>query len=764
MHLYAHSLPGAPEHKWEPLLDHLRDVGQLARANAAAFGAEEFAYIAGLMHDLGKAKPAFQAYIRDGPDAPHAGEGARYAAARYPGAIGRVLAFCIAGHHAGLANGVLDGGGTTPLDERLRQAETIALPDGLSAPEAPRTPPGPLASACSKNEQAFALSFLIRMLFSCLCDADFVATERFYARARGEPVDRGWSGDLRALKARLDAHVDALSEGKTGEVNALRGQVLAACRASAQAPPGLFSLTVPTGGGKTLASLAFALEHALTHNLRRVIYVAPYTSIIEQTADVFRKALEDSDAILEHHSNFDWDRQRGDQDDEGRDGLQKLRRAAENWDRPIVVTTAVQFFESLFANRTSRCRKVHNIARSVIILDEAQSLPLRLLRPCLAATKELVRGYGASIVFCTATQPAVREQDGFGPAEKLHGVREIAPDPPRLYESLKRVRTEALQAIGDADLVARLVAEDRVLCIVNKRQHARRLFDALPDEGRFHLSTLMTPDHRRAKLAEVRQRLKAEGCVRLVSTSLVEAGVDVDFPAVYRALTGIDSIAQAAGRCNRENTLGREGGRVYVFEPAAPEDAPPCDVKQLADAARTVLRDHAGDPLSLEAVRAYFEEVYWRRGHEQLDHAKVGECQGAPRFNGVMEALTATAPGLNFVFADIAQAFRVIDEVMALLIVPTFAGMPHGASEAHLWEVRHAPFPSGACRRALQRASVQIPPRALQALIAAGAAEVVRPGGFGDQFTVLTNHDLYDLDAGLDWSDATFRSATSLIA
>jgi CRISPR-associated endonuclease/helicase Cas3 len=758
---YAHSLPNRSPREWEPLLTHLHQVGELAADNAAAYGADELARIAGLLHDLGKAKPEFQRYISESgaPHAPHAGEGALHAERRYVGLAGRMVAFCIAGHHAGLANGQTEGGATSPLAVRLTQAQDVPLPAGLVVPDRVTRVPGPMQTPCDSHDKPFALSFLIRMLFSALVDADFIATERFYARANGEQVERGWCGTLANLKERLDECLAGF-EGKTGDVNALRAEVLAACRTKAQESPGLFSLTVPTGGGKTLSALAFALEHAMAHGLRRIIYVAPYTSVIEQTADVFRRTLRDDDAVLEHHSNFDWEGAGDGADEEGRDGLRKLQRAAQNWDRPLVVTTAVQFFESLFANRSSRCRKLHNIARSVVILDEAQSLPLRLLRPCLAAIRELARGYGCSLVLCTATQPAVRAEDGFLAEERLRGVREIAPQPERLYARLKRVRAEDIGTLDDDSLTRRLVAERSALCIVNKRRHARALYESLPVGSRYHLSTFMTADHRRAKLTHIRARLDSGEPVHLVSTSLIEAGVDIDFPVVYRAVAGVDSVAQAAGRCNRENRLGDEGGRVYVFEPASPHHTPPRDVKQLAEVARTVFREHPEDLLSLSAVRAYFNEVYWRRGADELDSVQVGPSKG------VMRAVRETrGPGNrpDFSFASIAEAFRIIEDSMAPLIVPVVGDMRYGAAPTVLNELQFALRPSGACRRALQRASVQVPPRVLTALIAAGAAEVIRPREFGNQFVVLRNADLYSPDAGLNWEDPISRRVDGLI-
>lgn len=312
-------------------------------------------------------------------------------------AIGKLIAYGIAGHHAGLPNGV----GTsahrppTPLQSRIDQADALALPKDVSLPPI-TAPPGPIKALPMDRAANFCLHFFTRMLFSALVDADFLETEAFHDRANHRQSPRGWDGSLDDLAAALDAHLEAFGPPQ-GRVNELRAKILAHVRAQAPAAPGLFTLTVPTGGGKTLTSLAFALHHARRHGLRRVIYVIPYTSIIEQTADEFRTALGDRDALLEHHSSFDWD---GLQD---KGEKERIRLAAQNWDRPVIVTTAVQFFESLFANQPSRCRKLHRMARSVIVLDEAQTLPLRLLRPCLAALKELARGYGSSVVLCTAT-------------------------------------------------------------------------------------------------------------------------------------------------------------------------------------------------------------------------------------------------------------------------------------------------------------------------------------------------------------------------
>ncbi|MBA3520347.1 MAG: CRISPR-associated endonuclease Cas3'', partial [Rhizobiales bacterium] len=417
--MYAHSLPGRPALEWEPLSRHLTAVGDRAAGFAAPFGWAEAARVAGRLHDIGKCSAAFQAYIRGeqprGGD--HSTAGAREATAAYP-ALAKVLAFIIAGHHAGLADAEsllsrLHPGYLIPAFAGWEVQTGVLLPEAALAPT--RRPDW-------NQERGFGQAFLIRMLFSCLVDADFLETERFYleakkdkAETKDEHAERGGHLGMTTLRDRLRAHMAEKRAGaEATQLNALRAEVLDHAIGKAQMQPGLFTLTVPTGGGKTLASLSFALEHAGRHRLSRVVYVIPFTSIIEQTAEVFRRALDAPADILEHHASFDWDRAEAARrdDGEGPDGLAKLRRASENWDAPIVVTTAVQFFESLFANRTSRCRKLHNLAKSVIVLDEAQTLPIPLLRPCMAALDELARNYGASVVLCTATQPALRKIDG----------------------------------------------------------------------------------------------------------------------------------------------------------------------------------------------------------------------------------------------------------------------------------------------------------------------------------------------------------------
>ena len=737
--MYAHSRPGRDDRDWELLPDHLNAVAGTAASYSEPIGAGQWGCIAGLLHDLGKAKPEFQAYLRgERPSEPHSGEGARFAAETL-GVPGKLIAYAIAGHHAGLPNGIgrADGRPATPLDERIRDAARLDLPVGIELPR-PDGPPAPLAGIAADDLANFRLHVFTRMLFSALVDADFLETEAFYDRAEGRQHPRGWSGTLSGLRAALDAHLAAFGPPEGG-INAERARILAHARERAGHAPGLFSLTVPTGGGKTLTSLAFALDHAIAHGLERVIYVIPYVSIIEQTAAVFRKALGDGDAVLEHHASFDW---------KGLDDpteSERLKLAAQNWDRPVVVTTAVQFFESVFANRPSKCRKLHRLAKSVIILDEAQMLPLHLMRPCLAMLKELARGYGASVVFCTATQPALKrgaKGDGFPAPEGLDPaeVTELAPDPPRLYEAFRRVKVEDAGTLDDSALVEALRERDQVLAIVNNRRHARALFDRLEGaEGRAILTTWMTPAHRRAVLAKVRQRLQDGTPVRLVATSLIEAGVDVDFPVVWREAAGIDSIAQAAGRCNREGR--RETGEVFVFRSGA-DFLPPPELRQFAEIGRQILARHT-DPLSLEAVRDYFRELYWRRGIEALDAAEVGSRRG------IMAALAEAGNQLDFPFADIAAAFRLIsDGALPLVIRSGPWGVPDDEME-RLRHVRHA----GAIARAFQPFQVSVAPRLRDQLLRLGAASWWREGDFGPQFAMLDNARLYDEEAGFSPED-----------
>ena len=754
--MYAHSLQDAPREAWEPLADHLDAVARRAAEFALPFGWPKAARAAGLLHDVGKASAAFQAYIAaprtsetagtKGPD--HSTAGAREAMAALPVPLGRIVACAVAGHHGGLP----DGAG---LDRRLDldypiqpyagwQALTGRLPTNAEL--------APPASFKRAPHRGFSQAFLTRMLFSCLVDADFLETEAFVERAAGRVPLRGGHVPIAELRDRLRAHMAGLRTKADPSVNALRARVLDHAVAKAALAPGLFTLTVPTGGGKTLASLSFAMEHAAQHGLRRVVYVIPFTSIIEQTASVFREALRSDEDVLEHHASFDWteDGARGGAgDEEGRDGLAKVRRAAENWDAPVVVTTAVQFFESLFAHRPSRCRKLHNLTCSVVVLDEAQTLPLHVLRPCLAALDELALNYGASVVLCTATQPALRIQDRFRDGLDIPPERELAPDPPALYNALRRVRVQVLpQTVEDAAIASRFEEQGRMLCVVNTRRHARALFESISGmPGAVHLSTLMVPKHRRRVLAEARRRLDADQPVRIVSTSLIEAGVDIDLPEVWRAAAGLDSVAQAAGRCNRNGLLPTLG-RVVVFEPA--DAARPREVEAFWQAARPVLRAAHEDLLGLDAVRAYFAELYWQKGEAALDAIEVVEG-----WRGVLPALAAHARDLRFPFRSLGEAFRVIQDSMTAVLVPWD---DEGADL--LRALGATERPPGRFLRRLQQYTVSIPRAARDEWLRRGA---LRPAhiALGEGLLAFSDLAHYRDDTGLDLEALGLRSAAS---
>lgn len=744
---YAHSVKEQPESCWQTLPDHLHAVGRMAGESAAVFNAGLLGQVIGWLHDLGKYTLPFQERLRGSPlRVDHSTWGARIAQQRL-GVVGQLLAYGIAGHHAGLANGEGEGE-RTALAERLLADLHALHPDwekDITLPSRLGTPAGFRLYSQDHKQAAdrypFQLAFLVRMLFSCLVDADFLDTERFYLQTESRTDHRSAGGvppSLSALRDQLDGYMVGLAAkgDPDSNVNRLRADILRQVRQGADLSPGLFSLTVPTGGGKTLASLAFALDHAIRHGLRRVIFVIPFTSIVEQNAAVFREALGPlgDAAVLEHHSAF-IERQPPRDDPEKYQSVQKLRLAMENWDTPIVVTTAVQFFESLFAARPSQCRKLHHIAGSVVVLDEAQTMPLKLLKPCVATIDELARNYRTSVVLCTATQPALEAPAFEG---GLTGVRELAPEPTLLFQQLERVCVRHLGTLDDAALAGHLREREQVLCIVNNRRHARAVYEAMADlPGARHLTTLMCAKHRSEVLTEVRQLLKAGQPCRVVSTSLIEAGVDVDFPTVLRAEAGLDSIAQAAGRCNREGRRSRDASDVLVFANANEDWAPPPELTQYAQAAREVLRQCEGSPLAPEAIARYFALLYWQKGGKELD---------VPDLMGLLKA---SRPD-NLPMENLATKFRMIDSVQMPVIVPY-----DDEARKALNALKFAEGSVGVARK-LQPYVVQLPKQGFDALYQAGAVAPVEPAKWGEQFMVLVHPDLYDDRFGLHWDDPTF--------
>lgn len=711
---YAHSTPG-PEDTWERLTDHLRQTADRAGAWAAAEDAATdgctalagWAWLAGWLHDAGKASAGFQQRLRGGPKVDHATAGA-VLADEY-GLVGRLLSYGIAGHHSGLPDGgalaarKAGWGGRAGFD-----AAAVAVPPGGPSGASTATlPPDPLPGALATG---MGRAMLTRMLFSWLVDADRLETERFCqpGRAARREADRSGAQAVTDLSARLETALDALrqrAQRSGAPLAGVRADILAQTRAAAPLAPGFFSLQVPTGGGKTLASMAFALDHARQHGLRRVISVIPYTSIIEQNAAVYA-GIFGPEAVLEHHSGFrDHRPPRTDGTAEEEDA-DKPRLAEDNWDAPVVVTTSVQFFESLFASRPEPCRKLHNIIGSVIVLDEAQMLPAALLRPCLEALRVLVAHWRCTVVFCTATQPDFETSDWLRAGLPPGSIRRIIADPQALHRRLIRVTVQDRGAMTDAALTAELAAVPQVACIVSRRAHAAALAALLrarlpgPEQDSvIHLSARMCPLHRRAVLALARQRLADGLPCRIVATPVIECGVDIDLPVVWRAMAGLDSLAQAAGRCNRE--LRHGSGQVFLFTPdPAPRLMP--DEQRRLTAARAVLAGHAADPFSPAAMTAYFRAYY---DTCDLDGPKV--------MKGVADACKSR-PVIGF--DAMAQRFRMIEDDITLPVL-----VPFDAEGAALHQtLRQTEAPGQALLRQMQGYTVALYGQEVAALEQAG--------------------------------------------
>jgi CRISPR-associated endonuclease/helicase Cas3 len=571
------------------------------------------------------------------------------------------------------------------------------------------------------------------MLFSCLVDADFKDTEAFYNRIEGTTADREWP-ELQAIlpglikRANAELASKAALEGEA-PVNRLRQRVLVHVRGKAAEAPGLFTLTVPTGGGKTLTSLAFALDHARVHGMRRILYAIPFTSVIDQTAEIFRKLLGD-DAVLEHHSAIDEEKVKT------RSSHEKVRLAMEDWAAPIVVTTTVQLFESLFSARPSPCRKLHNIAGSVIVLDEAQTLPRHLLIPILRAIEELAANYRCTVILCTATQPALSVREGF-PGLPLDG-RELAPDPAGLAHELKRTTLEFAGPMDNAALVDALKHHQQALVIVNSRAHALDLYREAVKAGLddvLHLTTRQYAVHRREILEDVRRRLKGDRACRLIATSLIEAGVDVDFPRVFRAEAGLDQIAQAAGRCNREGGRDPQMSVVTVFKPVG--YSTPREIEGLIGDFARIKGKHA-DLFAPPAIQDYFEEVFWRVG-DRLDR------------EGILKMFSTDATGTNFAYRSAGDAFRMIESGLLPVIVPG-----DETARKAIADLDNPAISSGKLARQLQGYIVQAPPKARALLMANRHVMIVAEGTRGDQFATLMTPSLYSAEMGLLWEDASY--------
>lgn len=665
MPFFAHSAPpsesGAP---WHLLADHLRGVADRAKAFAQAALPDDrefvqLAWIAGLLHDLGKYRPEFQEYLA-GRRCKSEATWHKQAGAAWAADSGRAdVAFAIAGHHGGIPNkidlveGIKKPGGRDVCQQVLERAIRDCSALQFDWPPA-------------KGSDPRQFDLRVRMLFSCLVDADWQDTSHYCDTAASRDSEPPPPLEAARMLEAVLAYLQERAQRCEARMRRLRDEVLQASLSAAQQSTGLFAMTVPTGGGKTLASLAFALAHAQAHGLRRIIYVAPYLSILEQNAREIRCAIgvpEGTPTVFEHHSLSEpGDSTRDDPDDDvGHDRQAELRRRAENWDAPLIVTTNVQFLESLFSNRPGRCRKLHNIARSVVILDECQTLSPGLVSPTCLMLQGLVEEAGASIVLCTATQPAWTARSDF--PDGLKHVREIAPPELDLFRRLVRVRVEWPSQDDppwDWSRVAREMArEPSSLCIVNTRRSALELFGLLREQGlatALHLATFMCPAHRLAVVDEVRRRLAAGESCHLVSTQLIEAGVDVDFPLVLRELGPLESIIQAAGRCNREGLLNsadnQPGGRVVVFRAQYGSLLDDWYKRGAQILESNFLR--AGSPPDIgcpEHVADYFVRLYR---------------------SGELDKYSLQSARLRSLFATIEEKYKLITEVSRPVVVATW--------------------------------------------------------------------------------------------
>ena len=674
----------------QALPEHIEGVAHYCALFLEEAGLPELAPLGRLLaqlHDAGKAQTAFQRYIlgKSEQKAPHSAAGALLATCmlyelseelqlkKLP-RTSQLLAYAISGHHRGLYDYIELRKELEKEEIKERCTKTIgALPNIKSElqtwveehAESTESSLKELAKKVGATEQAQAL---IRLLFSCLVDADFLDTEAFMDEERKGRRQEATSGyaPLETLRDRLTKHMEGFST--EGKINEARRAFLNRCRAHGRTcPKGYYSLFLPTGGGKTLSSMAWALETALKHEAQRIIYVIPYTSIITQTAGIFREILGEEN-VLEHHSDISFS---GDEASQEAERYERTRLLAENWDAPIIVTTNVQFFESLFSHKVFRSRKVHSIANSVVVFDEVQMFPTEFLHPMLRLLEDLKGIYGTQLLFCSATLPPFDKDhtSSFKKVNDFHqlsdAIQPIVPEDPELFKIFDRV----IYHLEEKEYTTKELAEElaqhySALCIVNSRRDASRLYQALLEEGKeaqdvIHLSRNMCSAHLKEHIAEVRQRLKAGIPTLVISTQLIEAGVDIDLPIVYRAMSGLDSIVQAGGRCNREGKHPAPG-EVYVFSLSDGGEAFGA-IAQGQNATRFLLdndKEHTRPSIPLELIEAYYRRYY--SSIESFDTKDIAESlydeDEAKRW--------------RFDFQQASEDFQLIDNVDRDLFVP----------------------------------------------------------------------------------------------
>lgn len=699
----------AEDGRKQTIIEHLEGTAKIAGKFASIFNMKDEAEYIGMLHDIGKYSDGFQKRLYGGPKVDHSTAGALEAFKN------RELsaAFCIAGHHSGLPDcGTrMDLEGST-LFARLNRAMKGEIKD-YDEWENEMCINNNFVSNMSQD--LVKQSFIIRMLYSCLVDADYLDTEKFMSGS----IERGRRLDINHMERALESYISPWYPPKT-ELNKLRCNILSNVMEMGESVnQGLFTLTVPTGGGKTVASLAFAIKHAKENNLSRIIYVIPYTSIIEQTADIFREIVG-KENVLEHHSGIELS--------EDEDSL-FFMRATENWDMPVIVTTAVQFFESFYKNKSSSNRKLHNIANSVVIFDEAQMIPVPYLKPCVRVITELVQEYKASAVLCTATQPALNEIiEEFLPG---YEIKELCPNELFDNKMFERVSYNVVGIISEERLASELNQLNQVLCIVNSRKASQEIYELLDSEGSYHLSTFMYPKHRKKVLEEIRNRLKNKLPCRVVSTSLIEAGVDVDFPCVYRQKAGLDSILQAGGRCNREGKREAKSSIVNIFdlECGSPE------IFSMQIAACDYVLNNFDNITGKEAVKAYFEKLLYLKSNSEFE---------ATDQKGILEQLEKN----NFPFATVARQFNLIGNETKVLYIQT------SDNEKEIYAVKKG-FASKKDYRKLAMYGINIYEYQYNELLKNHAIEV-----FDNGCCLLIDTSLYSEDTGLklsfDYGQALF--------
>ena len=723
MEYYAHITQANgndKEQRVQSLEVHSTHVAELAAQFAAEFGCGDIARIIGLLHDKGKEQTEWQKYIRgvtgydpkyahikSGPN--HAYIGARITQILYP-QLAPLIAQPIAGHHRGLydyCEYIEETKKDIPKEVLIPESQSCAMPR-------------------QQNLKSYDLHHLVRMLFSCLVDADSLDTEEFMNPEQASL--RSTHTTMTELLGKLEEYLSQLKEkSKDTEVNRIRNYVQEQCVKESQGKTGFYSLTVPTGGGKTLASVLWALNHAVKNHLHRIIIAIPYTSIIVQTAATL-KAIFGEENVLEHHSNVNPD------DIKDREQRERMQLATENWDYPIVVTTNVQLFESLFSNKRSDCRKLHNIVRSVLILDEVQTLPLNFYKPIVHTLDTICRLFGTSILFTTASQPVLTGRiEGTNPSvgfDALNSVHEIIPADAKLHDKLRRVELDINGTPKSYDeIAAELAKHQRVLCIVNTRRDAKELYERLPKDGIcLHLSRMMCPAHVAATIKHIKRALKenSDSPIRVIATQLVEAGVDIDFPVVYRQEAGLDSILQAAGRCNRE---GKNGiCTTYVFSLGKEHPLPPGFISQTNNARLNMAGQY--DWFAPETMNAYFKQLHCR-----IDNFDKQQMQELP-YKPACE------------FEEAANRFHLIDDqTMPVLI--------NWHDSINLYQRLLSEGPSYQLMKQIAQFSVNIRKHDFDKLKSIGAIE--EPF---ENIYVITNPAFYHDDTGLSienhWLEETY--------